>query len=267
MLDAAPHPALAGLVERYTDYSERTGSFTARRELATTGGVMIVNLGKPLEIIGADGGMLRLEAGQGFAGGLAEATSISRSTGSQQGIHIWAPLEMLGGILGCPPAEIANRVVSLADAVGRDGREIGERLAEARSAEERFACLDAFLARRLQQSRPDRRIAMASRLLRHRPDMPIEALAGQLDLDRRSFAREFRRTLGLSPRRFARLARFEHFVKTLGTHPAASLAELAVAAGYYDQPHLNREVRAFAAMTPGELQSRTIAANGGVRHE
>ncbi|RHW17755.1 AraC family transcriptional regulator [Sphingomonas gilva] len=268
MASAAPAAHLAGAVDRYTDYWERTGSFTARRELASTSGVLLINLGEPLEIVAADGRAIRLGRGEGFAGGLADATSISRSTGAQSGVHLHAPLETLGRILGLPPAEIVNRVVRLDEAIGREGERLGHDLAEARDADERFDRLDAFVTRRLAASpTADRRVIAAGAALRKRPETPIAALAERLNADRRAFARDFRNMLGIPPRHYARLARFEAFAAAIEADPSASLADLAADAGYYDQPHLNREVRAFAAMTPAELQRRIVPAGGGVRHE
>ena len=51
MADVAPPPLLAGLIHGYSDYAERTGSFTTRRELPHAQGVMIVNLGAPIGIM------------------------------------------------------------------------------------------------------------------------------------------------------------------------------------------------------------------------
>lgn len=268
MASAAPAPHLAGTVDRYTDYWEQTGSFTARAELASTGGVMIVNLGDPLEIVGADGRTIRLLRGEGFAGGLADATSISRTAGAQSGIHLHAPLETIARLLGLPPSEIANRVVRLDEALGTEGARFGEEVAEAETAEARFARLDAFVTARLAASHTgDRRVTAAGAALRHRPDTPIAALAERLNADRRALARDFRNVLGIPPRHYARLARFEAFSAAIAAEPTASLADLAADAGYYDQPHLNRDVRAFAGMTPAELQRRIVPNGGGVRHD
>ena len=63
--DARPAPGLRTLISRYSDYSETTVSFSARQELATTSGVLIYALGEPLEIVGADGHAILLEAGRG----------------------------------------------------------------------------------------------------------------------------------------------------------------------------------------------------------
>lgn len=268
MANAPPAAPLAPFVRQYTHYWERTGSFSARRELASTRGVLIVNLGDPLEIVGADGGQVRLDRGQGFVGGLAGATSISRSTGAQCGVDIDLSLSMIGRLLGCPPAEIANRVVTLSDAMGAAARDLGERLAQATSAEARFDSLDSFILERIGDGEgPDRRMEVAAATLRRQPDMPVATLAERLNIDRRDFARRFRRTLGVSPRHYARLARFEAFVAAISAEPTAALADLAVAAGYFDQPHLNRDVRGFADMTPAQLRERVVPGGGGVRHE
>jgi len=268
MARAAPAAHLAGAVEAYTDYWEKTGSFTARAELASTSGVVLINLGDPLEIVDASGRTVRLACGEGFAGGLADGTSISRSTGAQTGVHLHAALETIGRILGCPPSAIVNRVVRLDEAMGEAGVRLCEQLAEADGADARFDRLDVFVTERLAAgSAQDQRVATAGAVLRGRPETPIAALADRLNVDRRAFARDFRNVLGIPPRHYARLARFEAFTAAIGADPAANLADLAADAGYYDQPHLNRDVRAFANMTPMELQRRIVPAGGGVRHE
>ncbi len=269
MTSATPHAALARAVAGYTDYHERTTSFTARRELASTQGVLIINMGATLEIVGADGATIRLGPGEGFAGGLAEGTSISRSFGAQQGVQIDAPVETIGAILGAPPAEIANRTTRLDAALGAAARDLSGRLLDARDQEARFALLDGFIADRLEKSRlaGDARLAAARRRLRRRPDAPIAEVAEAVNMDRRDLARRFQALLGVSPRRYARLARFEDVVSAIRAAPDTPLAELAAAGGYFDQPHFNREVRAFSGMTPLELRARLIAGNGGVVHE
>jgi AraC-like DNA-binding protein len=55
----------------------------------------------------------------------------------------------------------------------------------------------------------------------------------------------------MTPKGFARLLRFEHAVDLLRS--GASLAEAAYAAGYSDQPHMNRDFRDFLGAPPSEL--------------
>ncbi len=66
----------------------------------------------------------------------------------------------------------------------------------------------------------------------------------------------FRSVLGVSPKAYARLCRFEHASSLLDSLSAGSghsrtLADLAIEAGYYDQSHLTRDFVALAGMTPG----------------
>jgi len=68
----------------------------------------------------------------------------------------------------------------------------------------------------------------------------------------RHVTERFRHQLGLAPKAYARLLRFEHARSLLGCpHPDRTLADAATEMGYYDQSHLTRDFVAFAGMTPG----------------
>lgn len=64
----------------------------------------------------------------------------------------------------------------------------------------------------------------------------------------RQLERLFRAHVGLPPKAVARVLRFQHALRALMRDPGCTLAEVALAAGYYDQAHL---VRDFRAMTGG----------------
>jgi len=264
MADAPAARALRGAIIGYSDYSEHTTSFAARRELASTQTVMILCLADPLEIIGADGQAIMLRAGEGFIGGFADATSLSRGLGPQAGVHVHMPWTTLAQIAGCPAGAIANRVVSLDDLAIVGAGDLGGRLVEANGPDRRFDLLDAFFGRRLVDAPvPDPVIAWAVRRLQADPDLRVDALARHCDWSRRHFIARFRDATGMTPGRFARLARFERFWSGLAADPSARLSDLAQDAGYHDEPHLARSVRDFADMTPGQLRLSIIPEGGG----
>lgn len=64
--------------------------------------------------------------------------------------------------------------------------------------------------------------------------------------------RLFTQQIGLTPKASARVLRFRHAVALLG-RGATSLTEISTACGFYDQAHLNREFRAIAGTTPGQM--------------
>lgn len=268
MVRAGPAPKLAGHVRSYCSYWEQTASFAARRELAGTTGVLIYALGDPLEIVGADGQAIILKAGEGFSGGIADGTSVSRGLGPQAGIQVDLPLESLAALLGAPVAALANQVAPMADLIGRDAADLGDALCHARDDEARFALLDAFLQSRFAQARAgDRTAGSAARRLMGDGAPTSSALAAELGWSRKMLARRVRAATGFGPDRLRRLARFERFAEAIRQRPDDSLAELAAGHGYVDQAHLTHEVRAFCDMTPGELRARQIPAQGGIRED
>lgn len=268
MTAAPPAAALSGLVSRYTSYRERMASFSARRELAATKGVFIYALGEPLSITGADGVEIVLNAGEAFVGGVADSTSISRALGAQTGVHVHLSLPALSAVCGAPAAEIANRVAPLADLIGSDALDLGGRLEAAGNSHDLFDVLDDFLIRRFadMQTR-DRVILWAMERLSARDAPAVSEIAAEIGWSRKHLADRFAAVTGFSPRSYRRLARFERFAAAVAARPRESLAMLALDAGYHDQPHMNREVHAFGAMTPGELRRRLLPEQGGVRED
>ena len=257
-------PDLDDLIQSYSWWSEETSSFHTRRELASTSGVLHINLGADLEIVDASGDTHRIRAGDGFVGGMARRTSLSRSTGAMEGVHVHMPLSAMSRLLGCSMAALANRVVKLADVAGDAGRALGGRLVDARALEARWTLVDDFLRSGMQRAAErDRELSyLLAQLARGRR---VEETALALGWSRKRLARRFHDATGLLPREFAALARFERLTRALEADPNAPLAGAAAAAGYADQPHMTREVRRFASMTPGELLSRLIPGGAGVR--
>jgi AraC-like DNA-binding protein len=76
----------------------------------------------------------------------------------------------------------------------------------------------------------------------------IEAWRGR---SRARFAAAFRDRVGVSPKRFARIVRFNRALDAIA-NGRATLGEIALAAGYYDQAHFTTEFRAHAGLTPSD---------------
>jgi AraC-like DNA-binding protein len=79
---------------------------------------------------------------------------------------------------------------------------------------------------------------------------PIDRLAHTAGLSRRQFERRFNEQVGLSPRLFGRIVRFQRAFRHLGVESGAAIAARC---GYSDQAHLVREIRRFAGQTPTTL--------------
>jgi AraC-like DNA-binding protein len=78
----------------------------------------------------------------------------------------------------------------------------------------------------------------------------IARIASDTGVSRRQLERRFREQVGLPPRLYARIVRFQRAFQALGHESGAAIAANC---GYADQAHLVREIRRFAGQTPGLL--------------
>ncbi|HEU4891446.1 MAG TPA: hypothetical protein VFT47_07835 [Vicinamibacterales bacterium] len=68
--------------------------------------------------------------------------------------------------------------------------------------------------------------------------------------------REFRAQLGIGPKLYTRIARFQSGLVYAGCRDKGAWADAAVEMGYADQSHMIAEFRQFSALTPAALASR-----------
>jgi AraC family transcriptional regulator len=83
----------------------------------------------------------------------------------------------------------------------------------------------------------------------------VAELAREAGVHRVHVARSFRDHYGISVSSYARRVRVQGALHLLATS-TLSLSQLALQAGFADQSHLTREVRALIGQTPGALRSR-----------
>ena len=157
-------------------------------------------------------------------------------------------------LLGVPAGELAERHTRLEDLWGSAVRGIEERLARAGSAEQRLALFESVLAARLPRVRGIHP-AVAEALAGFDAREGVRSVVARSGYSHRHFVALFREAVGLSPKRYARVLRFRTALARVARRPAPSWAELALAAGYSDQAHFNRDFREFAGVSPGEYRS------------
>ena len=262
---ADPAPALAGIVRRYCGYRERTAGPLRRRELPGAQMVLIVDLGPTLAVLGRDRPERRDRFAGGFAAGLDDGPTLTETTGEMSGVQI--DLTALGGrlLLGRQAAALSGRVAGLAEVDG-PFRGLAERLGNLATWEERFDALDRLLLQATARAAPLPGWVRwtAEQLESSGGRAPVLELARTAGVSRKHLAATFRAELGMTPKRFARLVRFDGLLRRLRSGHPRDWTATALDAGYYDQAHFVREFRAFTGLTPGELRRRSRPDLGGV---
>jgi AraC-like DNA-binding protein len=125
------------------------------------------------------------------------------------------------------------------------------------SADDLSAAVDAvqrILVRWTMPARIDSRVRFVVREIeRTRGLAPIDTLARTAGLTRRHLERRFLDCVGVTPKRLARVARFQHALRVLQQPaPRGRGAQTAAACGYADQSHFIRDFRELAGCPPGE---------------
>jgi AraC-like DNA-binding protein len=160
-------------------------------------------------------------------------------------------------------SELTDRHVELTRIGGIPVEAVAERLRAAPDLASRQRVLEEVVRGEVTPLLADARCRRAALLLDARGGaLRIDALAAEVGLHVRSLERLFVDQLGIAPKRLARLVRLRHVLGGLHSGGHRNLAELALACGYSDQPHLIRDFRELMGRRPGEPEasrSRRIA--------
>jgi AraC-like DNA-binding protein len=84
----------------------------------------------------------------------------------------------------------------------------------------------------------------------------VRQVANSLGVSHKHFIELFRREVGLTPKRFCRVRRFQQTLVEIKTHRVVDWAEVASGAGYYDQAHFVNDFKAFSGITPSNYLAR-----------
>jgi AraC-like DNA-binding protein len=265
MVFGAPHPRLRPYVIHYCGYDEETTSFTRRIEAAGLRAPLIFNFGPPVAVrTSATEGEWERHV-DGFVAGLDGSYALVESTGSQSGVEVYLTPVGAGLMTGVPMRHLRGRVVALDDLFGRLSGLLREELVEAPGWAERFAIVDRFLLARLSKAEvPPASLAWAlSRLQATRGAVEIGSLTAELGCSRRYLIGVFNDHVGLPPKLFSRILRFEHALE-LADGGGIGWAEIAQRCGYYDQAHMIGDFQQFTGHSPTAYAALKLPDDGGV---
>ena len=83
----------------------------------------------------------------------------------------------------------------------------------------------------------------------------IRALAADVGWSHKHLIARFKQQIGVTPKRAARLVRFDRLLRRLGGPRRPDWPQLAAEHGYVDQAHLIREFREFVGASPAAFFS------------
>ncbi|HJZ98821.1 MAG TPA: helix-turn-helix domain-containing protein [Candidatus Solibacter sp.] len=152
-----------------------------------------------------------------------------------------------------PACELHGQHVSMCDLWGGFARELRDRVLCAQTIEHRFDVLESALTARA--ARPLAHHPAVAYALREFCGGGTRTVADVIDttgLSARRFIELFKHQIGMPPKQYCRVQRFQRVICGLGPPTSVDWADVAAENGYFDQAHLIHEFRAISGLTPCE---------------
>jgi AraC-like DNA-binding protein len=236
-----PQSPLSNFVERFWYWKGHSVSHS-RERILPTGTVELV-----IDLRGAR------TSRSVVSGPRSKSSIIERSAQDELlGIHF-----LPGGafpFLKFPFGDLHNVAIGIDDLWGADrAGQLLELLDEAERTERRFRILEAWMMKAI--SRPLHHhpaVTFAIAELERNPSLSMSRLAAKVNLSQRRFIQVFANEVGLTPKLFSRIQRFDRVIRSAATSGDVDWLEIALSSGYFDQAHLIHEFQEFSSLSPTE---------------
>ncbi|MEH6434146.1 AraC family transcriptional regulator [Massilia sp. DD77] len=261
MLVILPRPALRPFIGRLWASTSASRPAESREHVLPTGQMhMVFRLaGKPLRLFADADDRLGRRIAAPVLGGARTSFYIKEAAEPVVSVGV----ELLPGapqaLFGVGAGELAGRHTPLSELWGRTADSLLQQLAEETDPQRQLVRLESSLAAHFPSEATLHPSVLCALAAFARPGR-IDDVVLESRYSHRGFIALFRQATGVSPKRYARLMRFQALLASMRAHPGASLGELAYGAGYSDQAHMTREFREFAGVTPSQYRGLAPAA-------
>jgi len=153
-----------------------------------------------------------------------------------------------------PMNEIADCVLDADLVWGHDFASLREQLLETCDIDLRFHIVEAFLLQKFRSSLDlNPCVAFALEQMTYRPnEINIALMNSQIGYSQRHFTDMFRRHVGITPKAYLRIMRFQKAVRTIDETREIDWPRVSLECGFYDQSHFINDFKHFSGFTPDE---------------
>jgi AraC-like DNA-binding protein len=200
--------------------------------------------------------VLNLSAGTATVSGLRSRHVIIAMASVSHAMGVVFHPAVVSRFFDQPALDFYDRSVPLSLVWGPNASQLVDRLRTETSAGGRLAILEAALVEISGKSDGRRRtlppaVSYALRAFHHSPRiMSVADVSRDIGWSRRWFSKTFSEFVGMTPKRYCRLLRFQKVVRQVAAGSRVDWADVAMSCGFADQAHLGHEFRAFAGMSP-----------------
>jgi AraC-like DNA-binding protein len=155
-------------------------------------------------------------------------------------------------LTGIPAAELLNAYVDAESIFSADLRSLNVRLSSAVQYEEMLNLIEHFLCTQVKKQHKafHRMDHVTAQLVTQSRFASVDALAHASCLSVKQFERKFIERVGITPKYFSRIIRFEKAYRMKNMYPLKDWLSIALECGYHDYQHLTKDYIEFTGQTP-----------------
>lgn len=245
-----PIPALQPFIKFFWTLEIGTGELGVERVFPDGCIELIFHLKTPFSTVTKEGIFIQSKAF--IVGQITKAMHFLPSPQSQILALRFTPFG-LAAFTNIPIDLFSGTEVAVDDIWGEDARIITERISTL-TVDAAVEVLQQFLLSKYRHKHINTQIGkIAGNILTSASEKSVQYWADNANLSERQFNRNFKANVGVSPKEFIKIARFNKVLGILGNEIPANLGAFAQQCGYYDQAHFIKDFREYTGITPGSF--------------
>ncbi|RAJ80066.1 helix-turn-helix protein [Chitinophaga dinghuensis] len=165
-------------------------------------------------------------------------------------------------ITGVPSHEITNAYLDAETFFNRDIKAVNNRLNDCNNYRDMIPVIESFLLQQIRLKSYDahRVDIIGDMMIKDSENRTVDWLARTACLSARQLERVFSERMGVSPKYFTKVARFENAFRMKNKYPNMDWLTIALHCGYYDYQHLVKDYKSLTLKTPTAFHLLDLSA-------
>ncbi len=150
-----------------------------------------------------------------------------------------------------PINELLNKNLSLSDLIKNEAIVLEDKLFNSKNNKQRITHLETFLLKRMIINKDFERVEHAIKIIENsKGQIKTQVIAQEVCLGIKQFERIFSKHVGLNPKKFTSIVRFQNVIQMKMNDKNANMYQLAFDNGYYDQSHFIHDFKNLTGLSP-----------------
>ncbi len=195
-----------------------------------------------------------------FLYGQTIAPALFSAKGQFGAVGICFQPHAIKSIFGMDANELTSSCVDLSLVGIKKRTNLPQQLADAASVDEQIKMLSMYLFDQYQSNtkHPDEATKYAiQQLTQSKGSISLKELQQQVNITERALERKFKDSVGISPRLFSRIVRFQETMDQLRRNDFDKLSDIAYQNDYTDQSHFIKVFKEFTGFSPLDFQKQS----------